>query len=49
MFLFPRTSAKMGVGWPTLALVGLGIAGERPGERPETVVDGVTFLKRSFF
>ena len=25
---FPRTSAKMGVGWPILALVGLGIAGE---------------------
>ena len=39
----------MGVGWGILSLVGLGIAGEGPGERPVTGVDGVFFLKMSFF
>ena len=39
----------MGVGWPILALVGLGIAGERPGQRPVTGVDGVVLLKNAFF
>ena len=35
--------SKMGVGWPILALVGVGIAGKWPGERFGTGVDGVSF------
>ena len=38
----------MGVGWPILALAGLGIAGERPGERSAMVGDGETFLKKLY-
>ncbi len=33
----------MGVRWPILALVGVGRARKRPGERFGTVVDGVDF------
>ena len=46
---FLRISPKMGVRWPILALVGVGIARKRPGERFGTVVDGVDFGRFSDF
>ena len=36
---------KMGVRLPILALVGVGRARQKPGERFGTVVDGVVFLE----
>ena len=39
----------MGVRWPILALVGVGTARTRPGERFGTVVDGVDFWGFSDF
>ena len=38
----------MGVRWPILALVGVGIARKRPGERFGTVVDGLDFGEIEF-
>ena len=39
----------MGAGWPILGLVGLGTAGEGPGEGPESGGDGVRFLKTKMY
>ena len=39
----------MGVRWPILALVGVGILRTKLGERFGTVVDGVEFLEVSDF